>query len=177
MLNRRSLLQRAVALAGATLLAQKVPSSLAELDPDVVCYFDRNPTMDGVYLMDRCTIVPGDPSQNDPEWLQQEGNMLVLRDKTIQVADGVLTIPGRNTQRVIRDCYFDVRLHMESSGQPAIIVGNTFTNGFQILGVGTADSTDWVSASASQVAEKQRKLELLYEFATGLPFPTDEGIL
>jgi hypothetical protein len=127
MLNRRSLLQRAVALAGATLLSQKVPHSLAEIDHDVVRHFDRAPAMDGVYLMERCTVVPGDPSQNDPEWIRQEGNTIVIRDQVIQIANGVFAIPARNTSRVIRSCTFDhVALEVEENEQPIFLLDSTF---------------------------------------------------
>jgi hypothetical protein len=127
MISRRSLLARAIGLAGAALLQQKVPVAFADMHPDEIAWADKKGP-DGFYLMDGCTIVPGDPSLNDPEWIQQDGNMLYIRDKKLHVADSKLFIPGRNTHSRIQRCFFQgVTLRLEPSLQPAEILFNCFS--------------------------------------------------
>jgi hypothetical protein len=178
MLNRRSLLQRAVALAGATLLSQKVPHSLAEIDHDVVRHFDRAPAMDGVYLMERCTVVPGDPSQNDPEWIRQEGNTIVIRDQVIQIANGVFAIPGRNTSRVIRGCTFDqIALEVEENEQSVFLLDSTFipapdaTFVFRTVPNPAMNKDFWLVMTDEEAAARRASMSILYQRVTGKPYP------
>jgi hypothetical protein len=126
MISRRSILARAIGLAGATLLGKKVPVALADIHPDEIEWADKR-IPDGYYVMSQCRIMQGDPSLNDPEWIEQEGKVIALRQRTIYIADDMLFVPGRNVVRLFENNIFKgVGLNLGLGEQPAQIIGNVF---------------------------------------------------
>lgn len=99
----RELIRRAVAAAGMGVVASVLPRAVP--NAAAVDRIAQTPAPTGRLLIRTCVFRRGDPSLNDPDWIESDGPDVLIRDRELFI-DGPLMLPNASATNVI-DCLFD----------------------------------------------------------------------
>jgi hypothetical protein len=147
MLNRRSLMQRAIALVGVGVVEQKLPRGLAVLTPHEVEASHRLTTTGHQLLIHSCEFHRGDPMMNDPDWLEETPGGLCLFNRRLFIDHDFLTIPEDARLFMIGSRFYDVGLDVHG-GHTTIIGAHFYNPPGCAVRVGSGATLDGSSLSA-----------------------------